>query len=378
MNVLGISGLDNNVSFKKGHFPHLSPREYRIAQGFDSAAALVSDGRILAAAAQERFSREKATGAFPAEAMEYCMEQAGIGPEDIDFLAHGFSYEPFKAHFQNDDFLKAQYEGLYQPSLQLEALNEHFAGLDWSKKFVPVPHHLAHAASAFDLSGFPEALILITDGMGEIHSMTALVGSQEGMEIIRQVPALHSAGVLYGVVTLYLGFFMGLDEYKVMGLAPYGDPRRYYDRMMEFVRLRENGTYTIPLLAEDKTTLEKETHAGVLRVLDEAFGLRRDPGSEITQVHKDVASALQAVLETIQLHLLRTLKDETGLENLCMAGGVALNCTANGVIKRSRLFKKTFVQPASGDDGSSLGAALYVHRMNGAGSRPARISASSS
>lgn len=362
MHVIGISGLDRNVQFKMKCFPDLSSREYRIAQGFDSAAALVSDGTIVAAAAQERFSRAKGTGSFPVDAVRYCLDAGGLTSDGIDVVAHAFDYASVRSYYDTDEFHQAQYEELYAPEVQLSALEEHFPG-EWRDRFVSVPHHLTHAASAFYPSGFDEALVLITDGMGEIHSLTAYLANGEGFEVLRQIPALHSLGVLYGVFTLYLGFFLGLDEYKVMGLAPYGDSRRYYNQIMQHVRLNDDGTYLVPLLAANKTILEKETHRGVLKVLEEQFGPAREAESAILQHHMDIAAGLQAVLQTCQLHVLTHLKRETGQTNLCMAGGVALNCTANGVIKRSRLFKRMFIQPAAGDDGSALGAALYVERQ---------------
>jgi carbamoyltransferase len=176
------------------------------------------------------------------------------------------------------------------------------------------------------------------------------------------------------VFTLYLGFYMGMDEYKVMGLAPYGNPRRYFDAVMALVKLKEDGTYTIPLFAQDRTMIEAETHAGVLRVLVEKFGPARGPDAEITQHHKDLAAALQWVLQACQMHVLRHFKKETGLRNLCLAGGVALNCSANGVIRRSRMFERMFVQPAAGDDGTAIGAALYAQRLHDNSFRPVEMS----
>jgi len=362
MHVIGISGLDQNVRFKQRHFPGLSRREYRIAQGFDAAAALVSDGRITAAAAEERFSRQKGTGAFPVGAIASCLDIAGLTIDDVDMVAHAFDYAGVEAYFEGEELSRAQFAELYAPAVQRAALERHFPG-EWADKFVSVPHHLAHAASAFYPSGFDEALVVVTDGMGEIHSLTAYLATRDGFQPLRQIPALHSLGILYGVFTLHLGFYLGLDEYKVMGLAPYGDSRRFYDQIMRHVHLKDDGTYVIPLLAANKTALDKETHRGALAVLAEEFGPAREPESEITQHHMDLAAGLQAVLQTCQLHVLTHLKRETGQTRLCLAGGVALNCTANGVVKRSRLFRETFIQPAAGDDGSALGAALYAHRM---------------
>jgi carbamoyltransferase len=365
MNIVGISGLHHTVDFKKQHFPSLSPREYRIAQGFDSAAALVSDTGVMAAAAEERFIRKKGTNVFPAHAIQYCLGAAGMKPEQVDYIAHGFAYQPVQFAFEFDELSQKQYAKVYDPERQIECLREHFPLVDWTNKFVAVPHHLAHAASTFYLSGFEEALIVITDGMGELNSMTALVGNQGEMKIIQEVPAFHSLGILYGVFTLYLGFDFGMDEYKVMGLAPYGNPRRYFKQIMDFVHLKPDGTYAIPLFAKNKTREDTETHRGVLNTLSEMFGPPRDPEATLTQQYMDIAAGLQAVLQTCQLHLLKHLKQQSGQSHLCMAGGTALNCTINGVIHRSHLFEKMFVQPAAGDDGTALGAALYVQRSLG-------------
>lgn len=364
MNIIGISGLHNSVSFKKREFPDLSSRQYRIAQGLDSAAALVTRDGIQAVAAEERFTGEKATGSFPVNAIQYCLDAAHILPDAVDYIAHGFSYEPFHSFFyEQSEFTRKQFAEVYSQEAQIRFIQEYLPNYNWADKFIPVPHHLAHAASTFYLSGFPEALILIADGMGEVHSMTIAVGKENQIEIIKQVPALHSLGIVYGVFTLYLGFYMNLDEYKVMGLAPYGNPRRYFSKLMDYIHLKTDGTYTIPLFSQDKTLEEKETHSGVLQALAEQFGPPRDPDAEITQHHMDIAAALQSALQASLTHVLRHSKKETGQSNLCMAGGVALNCTANGVIKRSRMFKEMFIQPAAGDDGSALGAALYVQRQ---------------
>ncbi len=364
MNVIGISGLSNSVSFKKREFPGLSKREYHIAQGFDAAAALVGRGGVVAAAAEERFTREKTTGDFPLNAIRYCLQAGNLSHRDVDLIAHGFSYEPFKSVFDAEAYGHRLYHEVYSPEVQRKFIEEHFEETDWSNKFVPVPHHLAHAASAFYPSGFEEALILISDGMGEMHSLTVAVGQGNEIKVIKQIPAFHSLGILYGVFTLYLGFYMGMDEYKVMGLAPYGNPRRFFNQMSDLIKLKNDGTYTIPIFARDSSLQERETHAGVLKFLAEQFGPAREPEGEITQFHKDIAAALQAVLQNCQLHVLRHFRRETGQKNLCLAGGVALNCSANGVIKRSRLFDRMFVQPSAGDDGSALGAALCAQRLH--------------
>ena len=375
MNIIGFSGLHQSVSFKKMMFPGLSAREYRIAQGFDSAAALVRDGDIVAAAAEERFTREKTTGLFPVHAIKYCLQEGRLDPTQIDYIAHGFSYGPFKEFFDEEEFSRRQYAEVYSDDVQRRNLDEYFPHSGLGDKLVPVSHHLAHAASAFYPSGFSESLIVVSDGMGEIHSLTVAVGQGTKITVLHQVPSLHSLGILYGVFTMYLGFYFGVDEYKVMGLAPYGNPRQYYSQVADLVHLREDGTYTIPLFASNTTRLEKETHQGILRELVARFGPQRVPGSEFTQHYKDIAAALQSVVQTCQLSVLRHFRNETGMDNLCMAGGVALNCSANGVIQRSRQFKRIFIQPAAGDDGVALGAALYVQSMKNPAFYPVRMKA---
>lgn len=359
MNILGYSGLDNSVSFKRRELPGLQDAEYRIGQGFDSAAALVSGGRVRAAAAEERYTGEKATGRFPRQAIADCLRRTGLSARDIDYVAHGFSYEP-GALEDADEFSARRFEEVYDPAVQLQLLTGFYPEEDWTGRLVAVPHHLAHAASAYYPSGFEDALVLVADGMGETESLTVAVGSQGKLDVLHRIPALHSLGTLYSVFTHYLGFLIAMDEYKVMGLAPYGDRRRYHDELMTMVRLGENGTFTIPLLARNRNLVERETYRGVLRALIEALGPARPPGAPIEQHHMDIAAGLQATLETCLLHVLSHFRAATGLRDLCFAGGVALNCTANGVIARSRLFDRVFVPPGAGDDGTAVGAALYL------------------
>lgn len=360
--ILGISGLHNSVAFKQARFPGLERRDYRITQGFDSAAALLHEGRLAGAVAEERFTGEKATGAFPVHAIRFTCARAGISVDSLDVLAHGFSYEPLRAEFEHTELGRERFREVFARQVLLDELAETFGG-DWDDRLVQVPHHLAHAASAFYPSGFESALILVADGMGERHSATVAVGSPAGIEPIATVSELNSLGILYGVFTYYLGFAFGLDEYKIMGLAPYGDHRKHFAAMMDLIHLRSDGTFTIPILYRNETDLDRETYRGTLKALEEIFGPARRPEDELTAHHRDIAAALQAALEATLLHLLRHFRRRTGETNLCMAGGVALNCSANGVILRSRQFKRMFVQPAAGDDGTALGAALYVHHQ---------------
>ncbi len=368
MNILGISGLDNSVRFKAREFPHLDPRQLRIAQGFDSAAALVTRAGIRAAAAEERFCGIKATGTFPVGAIRYCLEAESLRAGEIDRVAHAFDYAPFASFFEHDEYLHRQYQEVYSRQAQIAAATRYFPEIDWESRLVAVPHHLAHAAGAFYPSGFDQSLILVTDGMGEFTSATLALADQRGIHILREIPALHSMGILYGVVTLYLGFFMGLDEYKIMGLAPYGDPNRYFNVVMDLVQRQADCTWRIPVLLKNRTMLDKETYAGTLQVLADLLGPPRLPESPVTRQHMDIAAALQATLQACTLDLLRHGRRETGQQDLCMSGGVALNCAVNGDIRRSGLFRRVYVQPAAGDDGTALGAALYVRHHEDSGS----------
>ena len=369
VNVIGISGLDNSVAFKRRELPDLDPGEYRVAQGFDSAAALVTDDDVAAAAAEERFTGEKSTGAFPRNAILYCLEAAGLEPADIDHIAHGFAYKPMPFH-RDGSLEQRRYNEVYAPEVTAGRAEEMFPG--WGSRFVSVPHHMAHAASAFHLSGFDDSLIVIADGMGEIESLTVAVGEGDAIRVLRRYSIPQSLGILYSVFTLYLGFEMMMDEYKVMGLAPYGDPGRYRDEMQQVIELSDEGSYQIPILAHN-TRAEWETHRGALRALDDLFGERREPGGPVDDRHRDVAAAVQAGLEDVLFHVLEHFQKDTGARRLCMAGGVALNCTVNGLIADRGMFDDMFVQPASADDGSALGAALHVHRTHGRGERRMRM-----
>lgn len=364
MYVLGISGLDRSLGFKERIVPGLDWREQRYRQGLDSAAAIVSEDGVLAASAQERYDGVKGTGAFPADAIDACLRMAGITLADVDWVAHGFCYERSAVN-DLDDFASRWYDEVYSKAVQLEVLRAHYPDYDWEHKLVRVRHHLAHAASAYYLSGFGEAIVLVADGMGETESTSVLAGRGSELRVARSYPISSSLGILYSVVTHYLGFLPGMDEYKVMGLAPYGDRGRFAGVAENLVSLGGNGQLLVPVLSRDRSPAERETHQGVLNALEELFGPARDHGEPIEQRHMDVAATLQDCLERGLVHVLKDAQASQQMKspNLCLAGGVALNCTANGLILGSGRFDDIFVQPAAGDDGTALGAALWqLHR----------------
>jgi carbamoyltransferase len=356
--ILGVSGLANSVTFKRAHWPGLEEREYRISQGHDAAAALVVNGTTVAAAAEERFNRKKHSGDFPVQAISYCLRQAGIPLADIDEIAHSFDYYRYRRVYSLDPVSA----GLYETVLSKEAF------LRQTARYCPefstgrvhqVSHHLCHAASAYFTSGWDECLVIVLDAMGEAQSASVFRGHDGALEKIREISASDSIGSLYSLVTLHLGFDFNSDEYKIMGLAPYGDPDRYSALFEKIVECRPDGTVRIPILRLNRTRDEREHYLRTRQWLCENLLERRDPDAPITQDHCDVAAALQACLDRAVLHICGHFAGSTGLRRLAMAGGVALNCTANGKLLRSGLFDEVYVQPAAGDDGAALGAALY-------------------
>ena len=358
MKVIGISGLENAISFKKAHWKDLDEREYRIAQGMDSAAALVIDGKLVAAAEQERFCGKKHTGDFPIDAIRFCLDQAGISIDEIDEIAHGFDFTPYREIYSGVELSSQLYEQVFSREALLEQVRRDLPGFPLDRVH-QVGHHLAHAASAAYTSGWDECLIVVNDAMGEMESLSVYDFHDGEFEKIRTIAANDSIGILYSLVTLHLGFDFNSDEYKIMGLAPYGDPARYRKFFEEAVELCPDGSIRIPMLKLNHTRDERETYAATRAYLDEHLIARRAPDLSVNSNHEDVAAALQECLERVVMHVCEHFGEETGLRRLALAGGVALNCTANGKLMRSRLFDEVYIQPVAGDDGVALGAALY-------------------
>lgn len=358
MNILGVSGLDTAVTFKRREWPDLPEREARITQGHDAAAALVCDGRVVAAASEERFNGKTHTERFPAGAIEYCLREAGLSLADIDEIVHNFDYEPH-ASLYTTARARRQFEDVYSRSAFVQALDLYLD--DWRSAGIRVErveHHRAHAASAYYASGFDDALVIVCDGLGEIHPATAWRGRNGELENLARFPASGSLGILYSLITMHLGFEFGFDEYKVMGLAPYGDPDRYASVFDAIVKTQANGSVQIDLPFFQGTEDAPQRFGATRRRLADIFFPERAPESEIGQGHKDLAAALQRAFERGFLHMCRTFHDQTGLRRLGLAGGCALNCTAVGELVREGLFDQVYVQPAAADDGSALGAAL--------------------
>ncbi|HLJ15078.1 MAG TPA: carbamoyltransferase C-terminal domain-containing protein [Bryobacteraceae bacterium] len=364
MRILGLSGLENAVPFKRAHWPGLDSREYRIAQGYDAAAALVVDGDLVAAAAEERFSRKKHTGEFPIGAIEFCLAEAGIRIEDVDEIAHGFDYSPYREIYSLDPASVERYRQVFSKQALLDQVHRRLPEFPLDRVH-QVGHHLSHAASAYFTSGWDECLVVVNDAMGEVQSLTVYHAHGGKLDKLREIGASDSIGILYSLVTLHLGFDFNSDEYKIMGLAPYGNPARFRAFFEQSVECRSDGSIRIPILRLNRTRAERENYLGTRAHLNAALTRQRDPGAEITEEHRDVAAALQECLERVVLHIYGSFGRQTGLRRLALAGGVSLNCTANGRLLRSGLFDEVYVQPVAGDDGTALGAALYRASLAG-------------
>ena len=338
----------------------------------DSAAALVRDGEIVAAAQEERFTRKKHDADFPLNALRYCLEQAGVTAAQIDHVA--FYDKPFlKFERLMETYLAFAPRGfasfrLALPvwlreklflkdllSKRLKALSHDIA---WDEKLLFGEHHLSHAASAFYPSPFDEAAVLTLDGVGEWATSSLAIGSGSKLEIHKEIHFPHSLGLLYSAFTYYTGFKVNSGEYKLMGLAPYGEPK-YAQRIRDhLIDIKDDGSFRLDLDYFNYCTGLTMTNA---RFADLFGGPARKPEELLTQKHMDLAASVQEVTEEVMLKLARATAKQTGLKNLCLAGGVALNCVANGKLLRDKSFENIWIQPAAGDAGGALGAALAAY-----------------
>jgi carbamoyltransferase len=346
------------MAFKRRHWPGLQEREYRISQGHDSAAALVIDGEFAVGVAEERISREKHTGNFPLGAIEACLAQADLELADVDEIVHSFDYAPYRALYALEPISSELYRGVLSREAFVARVQAALPDFP-AQNIDHVEHHLAHAASAYFTSGWDECLVLVIDGMGEAHGVTVYRASGGRLHALHRISAADSIGIFYSIVTLHLGFDFNCDEYKIMGLAPYGDAQRFRAFFDQSIALRDDGGWSIPPLRLNRTRDERENHLATRRHLAEHLIGPREPESEITSDHMDVAAGLQACLDRAFLHVCTHFGEQLGTRRLALAGGVALNTTANGKLLYCGAFDEIYVQPAAADDGSALGAALH-------------------
>jgi len=330
----------------------------------DSAAALLKDGEIIAAAQEERFTRIRHDQDFPEQAVKYCLKEAGITIEQVDYI--GFYDKPmikFERILQTyiatwprsfPSFIKSVPMWL-QKKLWIPSLIKKELGYEGD--VLMIEHHLSHAASSYLVSPYDDAAIVTVDGVGEWATSTICHGVGSDIKILKEIRFPHSLGLLYSAYTYYLGFKVNSAEYKVMGLAPYGEPK-YVDKVMETITYNDDGSF--------KMNMKYFSYDYGLRMTNKEFEKlfgqpTREPESKLEQFHKDVAMSVQVVTEEIVLRMVRHAAELTGSKNLCMAGGVALNCVANGRVVKETPYKDVFIQPAAGDAGGAVGVATYLY-----------------
>jgi len=342
----------------------------------DSAAALIDGEHIIAAAQEERFTRIKHDSSFPIQAVNYCLTEAGLSLNDVDSVV--FFEKPFikferlletYVAFAPKGFLSFKSalplwlkEKLFQKKIIREALAHLGSDYDWENRLKFSEHHLSHAASAYYPSPFDEAIVLTLDGVGEWVTTSVAIGRGNELEIVKEIHFPHSLGLLYSAATYYTGFRVNSGEYKVMGLAPYGEPK-YKDLMLDkLIDVKDDGSYRLDQKYFNYCT-------GLTMTNDKFANLfgrpaRKPETEELEQFHMDIAASVQAVTEEIVLKLGKSLSKETGIKNICLAGGVALNCVANGKLERSGIFDGVWIQPAAGDAGGALGAAQALAHIH--------------
>jgi len=344
----------------------------------DSAACILKDGKIIAAAQEERFTRKKHDASYPKNAINFVLDYANLNLSEVDqivffekpFLKFERLLETYVAFAPKGfvSFSKAMplwiKEKLFQKNLLFNNLKEHDKNYKSDENIFFSDHHLSHAASAFFPSPFEEAAVLTADGVGEWATTTVAIGKGNELDIKKEIHFPHSLGLLYSAFTYYTGFKVNSGEYKLMGLAPYGNPS-YEDKIKELIDIKEDGTFRLNQKYFNYATGLTMTNDHFHNL----FGQKpRDPKNEkLTQFHMDIASSIQKVTEEIMIRLAKAIRNEYGIKNLCLAGGVALNCVANGKILKEKIFDNIWIQPAAGDAGGSLGAALalwYIDQGN--------------
>ncbi|MGA8614641.1 MAG: carbamoyltransferase [Xanthobacteraceae bacterium] len=341
----------------------------------DSAAALIEDGRIVAAAQEERFTRKKHDSEMPSRAIEYCLDQAGMELADVDYVA--FYDKPFLKFerlletylgfaprgFQSFRMAMPLWlrEKLFLKQLLRSELRELAPDVEWEERLLFAEHHQSHAASAFFPSPFDEAVVLTMDGVGEWATTSLSHGCGNDLRMLKELHFPHSLGLLYSAFTYYIGFKVNSGEYKVMGLAPYGEPKFAQTIFDNIIDLKPDGTFHLDQQYFEYCTGLRMTNGR----FDALFGgPPRDAKEPLTQRHMDLAASIQAVTEEVMLRLTRSTAEETGAKHLCLAGGVALNCVANGKVLRDGRFERIWIQPAAGDAGGALGAALAAYHLH--------------
>lgn len=360
--VLGYSGLHGSERFRRDWLgERADAADLRTFQGQDAAAALIVDGSLVAAVQEERFSGRKFDGDLPAQSIEWCLARGGVGTSDVTAIAHNFDFRGLGRLFQSSRLDRALFDTVYSPAAQTQHLRRRFPDLLSRTEVTSVRHHVAHAFSGVSAAAVDEAGVLVVDGLGEVESTSMFRWADGRLSRLRTLGPQSSLGILYSLVTQHLGFIPGGDEYKVMGLAPLGDGRRFAAALSEAIVLTPRGVEVPVLDWSDGQHRYLKSFAW----LESSTFPRRHPDWELSDRHADLAAAVQRRVTEALVHLVDIVLDLSGSRRLVMAGGVALNCAAVGEIASRRDLETLFVPPAPGDDGTAIGAAVAVAANRG-------------
>jgi len=351
MFTLGFSGLVQTERFLQSHFPEQMAGSSRIIQGLDSAAALLKDGQIVAAAAQERFDREKKSGAFPFEAIDFCLRAAGISFADLDAICGNFDFGRYAVAFQ-EPLAKQYFEECLSPRALANQLTKRYGT---TPHLVPMDHHLAHLHCALASAPFDRCLGVVMDAAGEIGSLSVFRVEAGGSQRLARFPIHQSLGVFYSLITQFLGFAFNEDEYKVMGLASFGNADRYAEFFADAIRLRSEGRIEIPCLEINTDFSDRLFFTASMRAIETGLGFH-GAGAPVEQ-KADVSAALQRRFTEAVMHICAHFAERENMRDLLLSGGCAENCMTAGALRTDGRFGEIHVGYASGDDGTALGAA---------------------
>jgi carbamoyltransferase len=354
MLTLGIAGLANVTGFLEHHFPSQMAQESRVVQGMDAAAALLLDGQVVAAASQERFDRTKKSPAFPFDAIQYCMDAVGASLGDTQDIACNFDFGRYKPIYAMDELARSYWRDCLSPDAIAGMLATRFSK-DVASRLHPIDHHDAHLHCALASSGFDRCLAVVMDAAGEISSTSIYLCESTKIRRLARYPISQSLGMFYSLITQFLGYTFNEDEYKVMGLASFGDPRRYADFFNKAIRLTPHGGIQIPILGLNHSFADGLFFTNSAAAIQHDLGI--DGRSCAEQDRADLSAALQRRFTEALFHICSYFQSQTQATNLVLSGGCAENCAAIGELRTAGIFERIHVAYASGDEGTALGAA---------------------
>jgi carbamoyltransferase len=359
MRIIGIGGLPGAEAYRRLCWPRLDEREYSVGLGADAAAALVVGGELVATANEESFIRSPHTSEFPTNAIKYCLSTNNLTPDEIDLLVYCFDYSDYEELYLVSKKSAQLYRNVLSRDALLKEVGRRLPTLP-AARVRQISNHLAHAAGAYLTSGWEDCLVAVIDGLGDGQSATAYRASARGLVEIKEISAYDSIAVFYSLISVYLGFNWQGEEWQLMDLAAQGDPTRFRPFFEQAVQLRPEGTIMVWPLRLNKRSAERDNYLATRRCFFEYLGPKRLPQGEIEQRHKDILAGLQECVNQVVLHICKHLAKTTGHPRIALTGQLALNCSANGVLLQSGMFKEVYIPTAAGDDGAAIGAALYV------------------